>query len=307
MNNIYTLDLNLLKTLDVLLDERNVTRAADKLSLTQPAVSVMLNRLRDKFNDPLFIRAPHGVIPTDRALALAGPVKQILADINSLIQPVAFAPTELETTFKVAANDNDMLAIGLPFVLVLKKKAPKVKVAFLSHHKLDIQSMLEKGELDLFLTNPAATPLSLHSRIFFHERYVCVMRKDHPIVKSGNLTLDEFCALEHVFVSHQGGRFVGVTDEALAKIGRSRNVSLSVTSFLLLPSVLQKSDYTAVVPERFAKSFEGLAIMETPIEIEGYPKTMAWHERNHHDPVQQWLRQLMWKTCVESASELQED
>ncbi|WP_434778143.1 LysR family transcriptional regulator [Neisseria sp. Ec49-e6-T10] len=298
MNDIQSLDLNLLKALDALLDERNVTRAALKLSLTQPAVSSMLNRLRYKFNDPLFIRVPHGMVPTDRALALAGPVKQILADINDLVQPIQVNPEQLHTTFNVAANDNDMSAIGVPFVLALKKIAPHVKVAFLSYHKVDIQLMLERGELDLILTSSDNSPLSLHSRIFYQERYVCVMRQDHPAAKSGKLTLDTFCSLEHILVSHNGGQFAGVTDEALTKIGRSRNVSLSVTSFLLLPSILQKSDFIAVAPERITRDFDHLAIIEPPIDIQGYTKIMAWHERSHRDPIQQWLRNLMWETCV---------
>ncbi|UXN02867.1 LysR family transcriptional regulator [Bartonella sp. HY406] len=293
MDNIKTLDLNLLKALNALLEECNVTKAANKLSLTQPAVSSMLNRLRDKFNDPLFVRSSHGIVPTDRALSLAAPVKQILSDINKLIQPVVFDPAFLDVTFKIAANDNDMQVIGLPFILALKKIAPRVNLSFISYHHVDVQSMLARGELDLILTDPKNSPPLLRSRIIYHERYVCLLRKDHPMAHKQKLTLDEFCSLEHVLVSNDGGQFYGVSDEALAKIGRKRRVSLSVTSFLMLPSILQKSDFITVAPERLAKSFTNLALLPPPLEISGYTKIMAWHERNHHDQIQKWLRQLM--------------
>lgn len=299
MNNITGLDLNLLKALDALLDERNVTRAAQKLSLTQPAVSSMLNRLRQMFDDPLFVRVSHGIIPTERALALAAPIKQILADVTCLIQPQNVNPLEMQTTFKVAANDNDMHVVGLPFVLALKQAAPRVNVAFLSFHQLNVQAMMEKGELDLMLIDPVNAPAVLHSRTLYQERYVCVMRKGHPAAKHGYLTLDQFCALEHVLVSYQGGQFAGVTDEALAKLGRSRRVSLSITSFLLLPNILQQSDFIAVAPAYSVRALDNLIVLDPPITIPGYTKIMAWHERNHRDPIQQWLRQLMWQTCAE--------
>ena len=294
MNDIRSLDLNLLKALNALLEERNVTKAAQKLSLTQPAVSAMLNRLRDKFNDPLFVRGSHGIVPTNRALSLAAPVNQILADIHRLVQPVAFDPALLEATFKIAANDNDMQVIGLPLILELRKVAPRVKIAFVSYHQVDVQMMLERGELDLILSSPDNAPQMLRSRALYHEDYVCLMRQNHPMAKRGALTLDAFCALDHVLVSFHGGQFSGVTDESLAKIGRSRHVALSVTSFLMLPNILQQSDFITVAPKRVAQSFCNLAIIAPPLEIPGFTKIMAWHERNHFERAQQWLRQLVY-------------
>lgn len=295
MDNISSLDFNLLKVMDALLDERNVTRAAKTLSLTQPAVSIMLGRLRDQFKDPLFVRAPHGMVPTDRALSLAEPIKKILSDIHVLMQPVQFNPVDLEMTFNIAANDNDMLVTGIPFVMALKKQAPHVNVAFLSYHQLDVQLMLERGELDVLLTSPENISDFLYQRVLYQERYVCVMRKDHPLASIGKISLKDFCDYEHVLVSHHGGQFCGVTDKALKKLGLSRKVALSVTSFLLLPCVLEKSDFIAVAPERVVKKFQNIIMIDPPIEVEGYTKIMAWHERNHKDPRQQWLRQVMWQ------------
>jgi len=300
MDNISSLDLNLLKVMDALLDERNVTRAAKKLSLTQPAVSIMLGRLRDQFKDPLFVRAPHGMVPTDRALSLAEPIKKVLSDIQILMQPIEFNPVELEMTFNIAANDNDMLVTGIPFVMALKKQAPHVNVAFLSYHQLDVQLMLERGELDILLASPDTVSEFLYQRVLYQERYVCVMRKDHPLAGSKQISLEDFCAWEHVLVSHHGGQFCGVTDKALKKRGLRRKVALSITSFLLLPCILEQSDFIAVAPERVVKHFKNIIMMDPPVDVQGYTKIMAWHERNHRDPRQLWLRQLMSKISNES-------
>ena len=133
-SDIRNLDLNLLKALDALLDERSVTRAAARLALTQPAVSGMLTRLRDAFNDPLFIRAPHGMVPTLRAQALAAPVKQLLTDAETLLQPVVFDPLEADFTWTIAATDYALKAVIVPFIAALKPMAPGIRVRIIPGH-----------------------------------------------------------------------------------------------------------------------------------------------------------------------------
>ena len=231
--DLRTLDLNLLKTLDALLDERSVTRAAARLALTQPAVSGMLNRLRDYFEDPLFIRAPHGIVPTTRAEELATPIKRILADINVLLQPVAFDPLTANLTFTIATTDYALRAVIVPFIAALKVQAPGIRVRVVPVEPDRLVNQLEQGNIDLALLTQHTTPQALHSRALYDERYVCMMRANHPEAAKP-LTLDRFCALEHVLVSYEGEGFHGVTDEALAKIGRTRHVGLSVSSFLVL-------------------------------------------------------------------------
>lgn len=158
--DLRTLDLNLLKTLDALLDERSVTRAAARLALTQPAVSGMLNRLRDYFDDPLFIRAPHGMVPTTRAEALAAPVKRILADIDVLLQPVAFAPNTARLTFTLAATDYALRAVVVPFIAALKTQAPGIRVRVVPVTPGSLVSQLEQGAIDVALITPHTTPKS---------------------------------------------------------------------------------------------------------------------------------------------------
>lgn len=294
--DLRTLDLNLLKTLDALLDERSVTRAAARLSLTQPAVSGMLNRLRDYFDDPLFIRVPHGIVPTTRAEELATPIKRILADIDMLLQPVAFDPLTANLTFTIAATDYALRAVVVPFIAALKTQAPGIRVRVVPVTPGSLVSQLEQGNIDVAIITPHTTPDELHSRALYDERYICMMRADHP--NAGEpMTLDRFCALEHVLVSYEGDGFRGVTDSALEKIGRTRHVGLSVSSFLVLPDVLAISDMIAVVPERMAENRGGMFVCDVPVAVPGFTKSMAWHGRNHRDRAQVWLREIIMRTC----------
>jgi DNA-binding transcriptional LysR family regulator len=299
--DIRKMDLNLLKTLDALLDERNVTRAAERLSLTQPAVSGMLMRLRENFDDPLFVRAQRGIVPTLRALALAAPIKQILNEIENILQPQTFDPATATMTLALAATDYALCAMVVPFISALRQQAPGIKVSVIPVDSSRLIGQLERGDIDMALTTPESTPGELHTRRLFDERYVCIMRGDHPAAADGRITLDRFCSLDHALVSYSGGNFTGVTDEALAKLGRVRRVMLSVTSFLVLPDLLRVSDLMAVVPRRLALNSEGLAIIDPPLDIPGFTKTLAWHERTERDAGHRWLRTLMFVTA-EAAS-----
>lgn len=295
MSNISRMDLNLLKALDALLTERSVTRAATRLSLTQPAVSGMLTRLRESFGDPLFARSRHGIVPTARALDLAEPVRRILDEAEALLQPQSFIPAEATFTLSISATDYAQRAVVVPFLTALHAQAPGIRISVCCIDLSKLHDQLERGDVDFALMTPETVPADLHTRRLFDERYVCVMRADHP---AGNLpmTLDRFCALDHALVSLSGGCFWGVTDDVLAKLGRRRNVVLSIGSFLNLVEVLRCSDLVAVVPRRLVCRTAGLKVFDPPIEIPGFTKVVAWHERSHRDPGMQWVRSLLFST-----------
>jgi DNA-binding transcriptional LysR family regulator len=301
-SDIRNLDLNLLRTLDALLDECNVTKAAQRLALTQPAVSGMLTRLRATFGDPLFIRTQRGILPTDRALELAGPVKQVLSDIESMLRPPVFEPASAQMTLAMAATDYALQVIVVPFLSRLSEAAPGIRVAVVPVRNQTLHAQLERGGLDLALVTPETASTDLHMRTLFHETYVCVMRDDHPAAKPGALTLERFCALDHALVSYDGGVFHGVTDDALEGLGRSRRVALSVTSFLVLPRILRGSDLIAVVPRRLIDPGDGLAIVEVPVNVPGFSKTLAWHERTHRSPGHQWIREILFDVSSSAVS-----
>lgn len=299
MSDITGLDLNLLRALDALLDERSVTRAANRLALTQPAVSGLLARLRERFDDPLFVRGRRGVTPTPRALALAGPVKRILADVESLVRPETFDPATAAFTLSIAATDYALQAVVAPFLPRLMALAPGVRVLARPIEAADAPTLFERGELDIALSTPSDALPELHARKLFEERYVVVARADHPRIGADGVGLDDFCALDHALVSYGGESFRGVTDEALARLGRRRRVVLSLSSFLVLADVLRTTDLIAVVPSRLAASAAGLKICPPPIEIPGFVKLAVWHERTHADPAQLWARSLLFSTFAE--------
>ncbi|QFI56383.1 LysR family transcriptional regulator [Aeromonas simiae] len=296
MTDIRKLDLNLLKVFSALLDERSVTQAAARLSLTQPAVSGMLTRLRESFDDPLFVRTARGVVPTQRALELAPTLKRVLADVETMLQPAHFDPACAEFSWSVAGTDYSLQAVVVPFLARLRRLAPGIRVMV---HPIDdgaVLRQLERGALDLVLTTPEVTPAELHQRPLYDEEYVCVLRTDHPVLAEG-LTLERFCALDHALVSYSGGGLSGSTDRALAELGLRRRVALSVPSFLVLLEVLRGSDLLAMMPRRLVDGVSGVCVVPAPLWVPGFTKVMAWHERTHSNPAQRWLRELLLETC----------
>ncbi|NDY93780.1 LysR family transcriptional regulator [Ideonella livida] len=297
MADIRTLDLNLLKAFDALMDERSVTRAAARLALTQPAVSGMLVRLRDAFEDPLFVRASRGVVPTARAEALAPAVRQVLLGVAALLQPLQFDPAHARLTLNVAATDYALRAVVLPWLAALRAQAPGVRLAVQPVDDGRVVGQLERGEIDLALSTPQAAPPELHARHLFDEHYVCVARTGHPALADGPCTLEAFCAQDHALVSYGGSPFEGATDRALAALGHQRRVVASVGSFLMLPELLRRTDLLAVAPARLVSQEPGLSTCVPPVAVPGFTKIAVWHERSHRDAGQRWARELLWGVC----------
>lgn len=290
MINIDRLDLNLLLTLDVLLAEHNVTRAAQRLNLSQPSVSVQLARLREIFNDPLLLPGPRGMIPTARADALREPLRQALETLQRAVAPEqVFNPAKAHLTWRVAATDYTETAIVLPLLNGLRTAAPDTRLAIYELNPGQSVRQAEQGERDIIFHTRDSAPPELHQRSLFTERYVLAGRLGHPKLKR-RPTLAQFCQLEHVMVSPDGGGFSGATDAALAARGLSRRVVLSVPHFLFMLKVLTSTDLVAVVPERLVISAAGLTVVEPPVEVPGFEILMLWHERMHRDPGHQWLR-----------------
>jgi DNA-binding transcriptional LysR family regulator len=298
VRELKNLDLNLLKTLDALLEERSVTRAATRLSVTQPAVSGMLTRLRESFADPLFIRTQRGIVPTNRALQLAGPVKRILDDVEQILRPEEFDPATSTLTVSLTATDYALQAIVLPFIARLRLAAPNMRVAVRPPEDNHTQQQLEKGEIDIAIVTTYAIAPDLHARTLYEERYVCAMGAHHPLANQQDLSLDDFCGWDHALVSWSGSEFNGVTDTALQKLGYQRRVSLSVQSFLFLKEVLRTTHLITVVPARLIVPGQGITTREPPLVVPGFTKVAAWHERTHQDPAHQWLRELLFQSSA---------
>src|SRR6478672_1179667 len=247
------LDPSLLVTLDVLLDERNVTRAARRLNLSQPAVSAQLARLREQLGDPLLIPSGRMMVPTARAQALRGRLRRVLLDIDAIAEGERpFDPATAKRTFRIVASDAIHDALTVPFAAALPDLAPGCRIAMLGYRS-DVVERIARGDVDLFLGAGASLPESLTAKTVYDERFLCVMRKGHPMAAKP-LTVDDYCSLVHVLVSPGGaGEFEGTVDDVLATQGKSRRIAVSLSSFLLVPSVIAASDMIATVPARLAR------------------------------------------------------
>ncbi|WP_437940330.1 LysR family transcriptional regulator [Sorangium sp. So ce341] len=285
------LDLNLLVALDVLLAERNVTRAARRLNLSQPALSGQLQRLREIVGDPLLLPAQRGMTPTRRALELQAPLHEALEGVRAVLAAGAgFDPETAEMTVAVAASDYVQYALLMPLAFQLRREAPGVRLAWRALDGAQLADQAERGEVDLAFMTPDTAPERLRSRKVLDERYVVIVRRKHPLV-SGDISLDQLCALDHVVVSPRGGGFAGATDAALAAHGRERRVVLSVPSFLMVPEIVARSDMAALVPERIARDRAGrLQILTPPVPVSGFAIAMVWHDRTARHPALTWFR-----------------
>jgi DNA-binding transcriptional LysR family regulator len=285
------LDLNLLLTLDALLAEHNVTRAAERLHLSQPSVSVHLAKLRAALGDPLLLPGPRGMRPTARAEALRAPLRQALEALQRAVAAEApFVPAQAGNRWRVAATDYGESTILLPALAALRSAAPGTRLAVLEMAPLQIARQAERGEIDLALHTRDGAPPNVRQRTLFAERYVLAGRAGHPRLQR-RPTLAQFCKLEHVIVSPDGGGFSGVTDAALHERGLQRQVVLSVPHFLFVIDVLLRTDLVAMLPERLLRDHPGLRVCAPPVPVPGYEMAMLWHERVHRDPAHRWLRE----------------
>jgi len=291
MNNLRRLDINLLLTLDVLLAEHNVTRAAQRLNLSQPSVSVHLAKLRDIFADPLLLPGPRGMRPTARADELREPLREALEALERAVAPAsAFDPAQATHSWKIAATDYGESTVVLPALSGLREQAPGTRLAVIDLHPQQLVKEAEQGVFDLALHISEDAPPELHRRPLFQERYVLAGRIGHRHLQTAP-TREQFCVLEHVLVSREGGGFFGVTDRALADVGLSRKVVLSVPHFLMAMSVLASTDLVAMLPSRLVRGNPALRVVDAPLEVPGYEMAMFWGERSHRDPAHKWLRE----------------
>jgi DNA-binding transcriptional LysR family regulator len=288
-------DLNLLVSLDALIEEGNVTKAAARLNVSQPALSAQLARLRDLFRDPLLVPAKtgRGMIPTARALELRGPLHGALKDIETVIKrPPIFDPLTVERAFAIATSDHLTVVLGEGLIERVQKVAgPGVRVSFRSPSPDLIATQLERGQVDLLIGDERNVPSGMNSRQVFDDHFLMAQRRDHPR-GTKPLDLKTYCSLSHVLVSMSGGSFRGEIDEQLEEIGRKRRVVLSVHQFIHAPIFLRITDYVATLPARFLNRFsDELDTFELPFKSRGFTVSACWHPRYQADPAHIWLRE----------------
>lgn len=292
MRNLASVDLNLLVAFDALMAERSVSRAADRVGLSQPAMSGLLARLRALFDDELFVRAPAGMRPTSRALQLARPVAEALRHVHlALEQDDEFEPRSSERRFTIGVTYYANFTLLPAFVRMVREEAPNVSIRLCGVGFHEVVPMLDDGQLDLAIGVLADMPKRISVRPVISDHAVCIARTGHAALTHG-MTLDAFIALPHARLLLSGDAFEGVDDE-LARHGLVRRTAFIIQNFYALAVAVASSDLIAVVPARVAAALaqrEQIAVHPLPINLELQPLCLAMCRDRESDAALRWLR-----------------
>ena len=293
--NLRNIDLNLLVIFDALMAERHVTRAGQRVGLSQPAMSSALSRLRQIFQDELLVRTPSGMEPTPRALSLAAPIHQLLAQAASLLdEPTDFTPVTSHRTFRLRMSDILLLCIMPAIAARVGQKAPHVVLEITPLPPVQTIDALENDEIDMAISTGLVIPSSLTCVPLFCDRLVCVVRHDHPQVDS-DIDMTTFLNIPHVKITQSplDTRFV---DGELAAQGLTRPIALTVQGWLAVPHIIAQSDWLAVLPRRVAMPYvESGLLRVSPVPLGQHVLTwhLYWHKRYQSHAAHRWLRELI--------------
>ncbi len=299
------IDLNLLEYLDILLRERNVTRAASHLGLSQPAMSNGLGRLRVLFDDPLLVRTSGGMTPTERALELQPVIREVLARIDRAVQPQsAFDAATAERFFRIMATDYAESTIFPPILQRLRETAPGITLDLMTPSDVSFLDV-EQGKVDMVINRFDSIPQSFHQKTVWKDDFACLFSINNPI--RHHFTLDSYLQAQHVWVSKTGmGVGVGMNpddvqrlgwvDEALSRIGKKRQIAIFTRHYQAAMLMAEQNDLIATIPARAAKlqaHNPRVVVERPPFEIPPIELKMAWSPLLQNNPAHQWMRRLI--------------
>ncbi|WP_290702901.1 LysR family transcriptional regulator [Amphritea sp.] len=303
--NLDKIDLNLLVYLDVLLRERNVTRSASLLGITQPAMSNGLRRLRDTFSDPLLVRTGEGMAPTERAQALQPLLRQILSSVEQVIEPSsAFDASSSDRVFRIMTSDYGEATLLPRLLKRLRKEAPDIVLDILTPSDMSFTEV-EQGLVDLVINRFDTMPQSFHQKTLWRDSFSCLFAVDNPI--SHDFSLETYLQAKHVWVSKTGmGAGMGITpkdvkrlgwvDEALEKSGHKRQIRVFTRHYQSAALIAEQKGLIATIPTRAATAQSNnprLVIKPPPFDIPDFELKMAWSPLLQHNVAHQWLRNLI--------------
>lgn len=296
MNNLASVDLNLLVAFDAILKERNITLAAQRVGLSQPAMSSALGRLRRTFNDALFVRTGRGMQPTPYAQLLAPPIQracELIAD--SLLIGAAFEPATATRTFSLYMTDIGE-AVFLPrLVGALARVTPGVKVRVLRVPARGAQEAMAAGEVDIAIGLFPDLKAGFFQQRLYRDEFVCVARADHPSARAP-LTVKAFGEVRHAAIESAGTGHEAAVERAFARHRLHRQIGLTIPHFMALPIIIAETDLIVTVPRRLAKAFAAypnIALLDAPIRIPSFDIKQHWHKRYHYDDANKWMRRLV--------------
>lgn len=288
-------DLNLFVVFDAIYTEGNLTRAGEIIGITQPAVSNSLSRLRNLFDDPLFVRTADGMVPTPVAQNIVGPVRQALGLIRSSVQESEFFdPLASDKRFRLSMTDLTQ-SIVLPYLFGrIKKEAPSIAVDCYQVRRRDLNIELASGNLDLAVDIPLTPDPQIRQAPLFSHPHVCVIRQDHSRV-ADELTTDVYLELAHIHISSRRGG-LGHVDLALGKMGQRRNIVLRTQHYLATPELVSRTDLALTVPRIFADFLVAqypVRYIELPFAVPNLETHLYWHESTDRDQANRWLREII--------------
>ena len=303
--NISKIDLNLLVYLDVLLREKNVTRAADQLSITQPAMSNGLKRLRELFSDPILVRTSEGMMPTARALQLQPTVRDVLSKLEATIQPeTEFDPATSNRTFRIMSSDYAETTLIAKVLGELRVQAPSVTLDIVTPSDVSFHDV-ELGKVDMAINRFEELPMSFHQKVIWYDTFSCMVNKEHPCLP--DLDLDSYLNHQHVWVSKTGfGVGVGIdpnevqklgwVDAELAKLGKKRDIRVFTRHYHMALWLAKEQGLIATLPTKATEIYADspdVVVLEPPFDIPPIALKMAWSPLLHHDAGHIWLRRLI--------------
>lgn len=303
--NIGRVDLNLLVYLDVLLRERNVTKAANHLGLSQPALSNGLRRLRELFDDPLLVRTSEGMIPTERAEQLQPIIRDVLSKVDMAVQPqTAFDSANEEHLFRIMASDYAESTLFPHLLQRLRREAPGIILDILTPSDVSFLDV-ERGKVDMVINRFETMPQSFHQKGIWKDHFACLTSIDNPILQ--NFTLETYMDARHVWVSKTGMgigvgmdphdvQHLGWVDESLCNIGKQRRITVFTRHYQAAMLLAEQNDLLVTLPSRAAKLQRDnprVAILKPPFEIPPFELKMAWSPLVQHNPAHRWMRRFI--------------
>lgn len=291
MSKINRLEIKQLRILQALLSELNVSRVANQVGLTQQAISDQLKKLRDIFDDRLFLRKSNGLVPTPMALSLGIKIDKILANVEDLVDPGVFEPAKLNSTYVIAATDYAQQVV-LPTLLgKITQLAPGLKIIIRDFDIDNLPELMVTNKVHLALAFPDYIPNSYPSITLFEEHHVCVAAKDSPL-KNRKMSLGDIAAYPQIIASPSRPNFRGSIDDWFEKSGYVRNVVISAPCFSVVPMYLETTDAIAFLPSRALMGTEliTLDIEDSPVKFE---VIAAWHPRSSQDALHLWITHLL--------------
>ena len=287
MSRIDRLDIKQLRVFQALIREQNASKAASQLSLTQQAVSEQLKKLRDVFDDRLFIRKTNGFVPTPFAETISYDIDKVLRDFELLLSPKIFDPKTAKGTYVISATDYAQQVVLPDFIATIREQAPNLRIIVRDFEIDKLHDLMESGKVNLAIAFPDYIPDSYPIIKLFEERHVCVT-SNHSSISKKNTTLEEIAAHPSIIASPSRPNFKGSIDDWFKQFGLERNVMVSAPCFSVVPMYIETTDSIAFLP---AKAIEGLDL--SVIELEQSPEPFdviaAWHPRYSDDAIQKWV------------------